>query len=178
MLKKHWIRLLELPVSTDPSLSPGPDPEYQRSSPGRALGLDLGERRIGVAICDSARTVATPLTVVKRVGDRVIEHREIGDLAREHDVTTIVVGLPLSLDGSSGPAVRKVRSELKGLRKRLGLEIFTHDERLSTVTAAGSLRDSGVGNRRSRQVVDQVAAAVILQAWIDSGLPPIHPSDE
>jgi len=114
--------------------------------------------------------VATPLTTVRRVGDRKAEHEAIAALAAEHGVTTVVVGLPLSLDGSDGPAARSVRSELKGLRRRLaGLEVVTHDERLSTVTAHGSLRQGGVDGRRGRQVVDQVAAAVILQSWIDSG---------
>lgn len=126
-----------------------------------------------MAVCDDRRTVATPLTTVRRVGDRKAEHEAIAALASEHGVTTVVVGLPLSLDGSDGPAARAVRSELKGLRKRLpGVEIVTHDERLTTVTAQGQLRRGGVDSRRGRQVVDQVAAAVILQAWIDAGATP------
>ena len=123
-----------------------------------------------MAVCDDRRTVATPLTTVRRMGDRKAEHEAIAALAAEHGVTTVVVGLPLSLDGSDGPAARSVRSELKGLRKRLpDIEVVTHDERLSTVTAHSSLRRGGVDSRRGRQVVDQLAAAVILQSWIDAG---------
>lgn len=138
-----------------------------RPAPGRAIGLDLGTRRIGVAVCDSDRTVATPVDVVERVGDRSLEHGRIGELAAEHEAVIVVVGMPFSLDGTPGPTARAVASEVKGLRKRLGLEVVTHDERMTTVEAGHSLRHQGLGNRRSRQVVDQVAAAVILQAWID-----------
>ena len=121
-----------------------------------------------MAVCDDRRSVATPLTTVRRVGDRRAEHEAIAALATEHGVTTVVVGLPLSLDGSDGPAARLVRSELKGLRRRLpGIEIVTHDERLSTVTANAALRRGGVDSRRGRDLVDQLAAAVILQSWID-----------
>jgi putative Holliday junction resolvase len=142
-----------------------------RREPGRALGLDLGSRRIGVAVCDAGRTLATPLTVVDRVSDRSVEHAAIGELAAEHDAVVLVVGMPFSLDGGQGPTARAVASEVKSLRKRLGLEVVTHDERLSTVEAGHKLRGHGLSNRRSRQVIDQVAAAVILQSWIDAGAP-------
>ncbi len=136
--------------------------------PGRALGLDLGTQRVGVAICDANRTVATPLTTVARVGDRRIEHEAIAQLVAEHDIVTVVVGLPLSLSGEEGPAVRLVRSEIKGLRRRLEVEVVSHDERLSTVSAQASLRQGGVNAKRGRAVVDQLAASVILQSYIDS----------
>lgn len=133
------------------------------------LGLDLGDARIGVAVCDVDRLVATPVETVNRVGDRSVEHGRLVELIEEYQATGVVVGLPLSLDGEVGPAARKVLSEVKGLRRRLGVEVITHDERLSTVEAQGSLRRQGVRGSRGRQVVDQVAAAVILQSWIDSG---------
>ncbi|MGF1598228.1 MAG: Holliday junction resolvase RuvX [Acidimicrobiales bacterium] len=139
--------------------------------PGRVLGLDLGERRIGVAVCDDRRTVATPLETIARVGDRTVEHGRVAELVEEHAGVAVVVGLPLSLDGERGPMARKVASEVKGLRRRLdalGVEVVTHDERMTTVTALGSLRAQGVSSRRGRSVVDQVAAAVILQSWIDA----------
>lgn len=137
--------------------------------PGRALGLDLGDQRIGVAVCDAARRVATPLTTIRRVGDRTVEHGDIAAAVEEHDAVVVVVGLPLSLSGDVGPAARKVLSEVKGLRKRLGIEVVTHDERLSTVRAEDSLRQQGVTGPRRRAVVDQVAASVILQSWLDAG---------
>jgi putative Holliday junction resolvase len=83
-------------------------------------------------------------------------------------VTTVVVGLPLSLSGEVGPAARKVLTEVKSLRKRLAIEVVTHDERLSTVSAQESLRRQGRKGSKGRAVVDQLAAAVILQSWIDA----------
>lgn len=121
-----------------------------------------------MAICDSGRSVATPLTTVARVGDRRVEHEAIGALVSEHDVVLVVVGLPLSLSGEEGPAARSIRSELKGLRRRLAVEVVVHDERLSTVTAHAALRRGGVDGRKGRTVVDQLAASVILQSYLDA----------
>lgn len=112
--------------------------------------------------------MATPLETIGRVGDRGVEHQRIKTLIEEHEIAVVVVGLPLSLSGEVGPTARAVLSEVKGLRKRLGTEVVTHDERLTTVSAETSLREQGVTGRRGRAVVDQVAAAVILQSWIDA----------
>lgn len=114
--------------------------------------------------------MATPYTTVNRVGDRTAEHEAIDAIVTEVEATTIVVGLPLSLDGSEGPAARKVASEVKSLHKRFdpkGITVVTHDERHSTTSASQSLRAGGVGSRKGRSVVDQLAASVILQSWID-----------
>jgi putative Holliday junction resolvase len=137
----------------------------------RALGLDLGTRRIGVALCDSAGTLATPYEVVGRSGDRARDHGEIRRLAEEAGAEVLVVGLPLSLDGSTGPAARLVLDEVGELRSSVGLPVVTWDERLSTAEAHQRLRAAGVGGRKGRQVVDQVAATVILQSWLDAGEP-------
>ncbi|MCL4133734.1 UNVERIFIED_CONTAM: hypothetical protein GTU68_028262, partial [Idotea baltica] len=137
-------------------------------SEGRALGLDLGDRRIGVAICDSDRTLATPYGTVHRVGDRPAEHRLIQEMLTETEADLLVVGLPLSLDGEIGPAAKAVLSEVRGLRRALGIEVVTHDERLTTVTAEDYLAERGIRGQKRREVVDQVAAAVILQSWIDA----------
>ena len=136
---------------------------------GRVLALDLGRRRIGVAVCDDGRTVATPYRTVHRSGHRPDEHRELAELVAETGAVAMIVGLPLSLDGSMGPAAKGVIAEVKALRRVVGVPIETHDERLSTVTAEDSLSSGGVRGSRRRQVVDQLAAAVILQAWIDGG---------
>ena len=149
-------------------------PRSDGPNEGRAIGLDLGDRRIGVAVCDTGRTVATPSETVKRIGDRPAEHDLIADIVARTGATTVVVGLPLSLDGSVGPAARKILSETKALGRRLGpagVDVVTHDERHSTTTAARSLSGAGVDSRRGRAVVDQVAAAVILQSWIDANRP-------
>ena len=114
--------------------------------------------------------MATPLDTVHRVGDRRREHEAIGALAAEHEVVVLVVGLPLGLDGADTDATRAVRSEVKGMRRRLAIDVVLHDdERMSTVSAAADLRSAGVSGPHQRRVIDQTAAAVILQSWIDAG---------
>ncbi len=134
--------------------------------PGRALGLDLGTRRIGVAVSDEDRTVATPLEVIDR-SDIPAAHRRIATLVDEWMITEVVVGLPRHLDGSEGSAVSFVEREMAALGDTLSVPIVTYDERLTTVTADRSLAGQGLDSRARRQVVDMVAAAVILQSWID-----------
>jgi len=137
------------------------------------LGLDLGDRRIGIAICDSAGTVATPYETLKRIGDRPAEHDKIAAIVSELGAESIVVGMPYGLDGSIGPAAKKVFSEVKALRKRFNIPVEVHDERNSTVSATADLRKQGVKAKRQPDMIDQVAAAVILQSWLDSRVPPL-----
>jgi putative Holliday junction resolvase len=137
----------------------------------RAVALDIGTRRIGVALSDSGGTVATPYEVVARSGDRSVDHRRIAALVEEAGAEVVVVGLPLSLDGSAGPAAQAILAEVDELRGVLPVSIVTWDERLSTVEAERSLRAMRVRKGRHRQVVDQVAATVILQSWLDAGQP-------
>ncbi len=134
---------------------------------GRVMALDLGSKRIGVAISDSDRRVATPLTTVHRSGDRPREHREIRELVEEWEVDQLVVGLPLSLDGSIGPAAAAAMSEVDELRDTISAPIEPYDERLTTVTADRVLREQQLDARARRRVVDMVAAAVMLQSWLD-----------
>jgi len=137
----------------------------------RAVALDIGTRRIGVALSDSGGTVATPYEVVTRSGDRSVDHRRIAALVEEAGAEVVVVGLPLSLDGSAGPAAQAILAEVDELRGVVPVSIVTWDERLSTVEAERSLRAMRVRKGRHRQVVDQVAATVILQSWLDAGQP-------
>ncbi len=137
----------------------------------RALGLDLGSKRIGVAVSDSDGTIATPIEVVKRVGDRRREHRVIADLVAEWEAEIVVVGLPYSLDGSMGPAARLCLGESRALGDALTVPVVTYDERLTTVTAERSLKEQNMNADARRRVIDKVAASVILQAWLDSGMP-------
>lgn len=137
----------------------------------RALGLDLGSKRVGVAISDSRGSLATPIEVLKRVGDRKREHRAIADLVEEWEAEIVVVGMPYSLDGSMGPAAKLCRSEAKALGDALTVPVVTYDERLSTVTAERSLKEQNMLADARRRVIDKVAASVILQAWLDSGMP-------
>lgn len=114
--------------------------------------------------------MATPYDTINRVGDRRREHEQIEALVDETNATAVVVGLPLSLNGDLGPAAHKVMSEVKALRRRLvarRIPVITHDERHTTTTAADSLRQQGVRGRDRREMIDQVAASVILQDWID-----------
>jgi putative Holliday junction resolvase len=137
----------------------------------RAVALDIGTRRIGVALSDSGGTVATPYEVVQRAGTRERDHRRIGELVDEAGADVVVVGLPLSLDGSLGPAALAVLDEVDELREALCVEVVTWDERLTTVEAERSLRATGVKKGNRRRIVDQVAATVILQSWLDAGQP-------
>ncbi len=146
----------------------GPHSDVAESTDRRSLGLDLGERRIGVALCDSAGLLATPYEVLQRSGDRGQDHRRIAQLVAEAAAVRVVVGLPRSLDGASGPAALAVLEEIEQLAAVLSVPVCTHDERLTTVMAQQSLRRAGVNSKKGRKVVDQVAAAVILQAWLDT----------
>ena len=136
----------------------------------RALGVDLGERRIGLALSDPTRTVASPHVVLRRAATHDADHRAIVGEARANDVTTIVVGLPLSLSGARGPAARATDREIEELRRAAapGIEVVAHDERLTTITAERSLDEAGLRRGDRTAVVDKVAAAVMLQSWLES----------
>lgn len=137
----------------------------------RALGLDLGSRRIGVSVSDSAGTVATPVATLERSGRPADDRRGIAELVAEWEAEIVVVGLPLSLDGTAGPSARSVLDEVARLTEALAVPVVTHDERLTTVSAERSLAAQNLTGPARRRVVDRVAAAVILQAWLDAGLP-------
>ena len=123
----------------------------------RALGIDLGERRIGVAV--SSGSVASPIETVVRSGDRAADHRRLLALADEWEVDVVVVGLPLSLDGSEGPAARAARAEMAELAAATSRPVVPYDERLTSVTANRLLHEGEVPGRARRKVVDQLAAA-------------------
>jgi putative holliday junction resolvase len=135
---------------------------------GRVLALDVGARRLGVAVSDPTGTVASPLaTLPRRTPDE--DASALAALAAQHDAGTVVVGLPLTLDGREGPAAKSVRRYLAELATRLPrLDFRLADERLSTVAAERTLVGGGVRRRARRQVVDQVAASVFLQTWLDA----------
>lgn len=133
----------------------------------RAIGLDLGSKRIGVALSDSDGRLALPYEVVNRSGDRDRDHGRIAELVAETAAEVVVVGLPLSLDGGVGPAARRYLAEARRLRATLGVPVETYDERLTTVTAERSLRETDLPSRARRKVVDKVAASVMLQSWLD-----------
>ena len=138
---------------------------------GRALGVDLGSRRIGIAVTDSAGTMALPRTTLVRTGDIEGDRRRLVDMAVDDGVVVVVVGFPLSLDGSKGRAAMAAVEEaavLRGLLEPRGIEVELFDERLTTVTAHQALAAGGADERGRRQIVDQAAAAVMLSAWLES----------
>jgi putative Holliday junction resolvase len=142
----------------------------------RAVGIDLGEKRIGVAV--SAGTLATPYEVIQRSGDRRRDRLAIAELVAEVAAEVVVVGLPLSLDGSLGPAARAALEEVDALRDTLAVPVETYDERLTTVTADRQLKEQGLDATARRRVVDKVAASILLQAWLDARSAPERPSTD
>lgn len=137
---------------------------------GRILGVDLGSRRIGLALSDPSGTLASPLDVVARSGDRARDHATILAAAREHDATTIVVGLPRSLSGRKGPAELAALAEIDELRVAApdGVTVDAYDERFTTVIAQRALVESGMRRDARKQAVDKVAAAVMLQSYLEA----------
>jgi putative Holliday junction resolvase len=134
----------------------------------RYLGLDVGDSRIGVAVSDETATLASGRDTLVRVGRRR-DLARIALLAREHDARGIVVGLPLNMDGSRGPQAEKALVFMEDLRRSTGLPVVAWDERLTSVEAEEILARARVRARGKdrKKIVDQVAAVVILQEFLD-----------
>lgn len=134
--------------------------------PGRRIGIDVGDVRIGVAVCDPDGMLATPVETVA-AGPEAIGR--LGELVREYDAIECVVGMPIGLSGLEGPAALKVRAfcaELLEVIDPVSVRLF--DERMSTMTAESLLRERGRSGSSRRKVIDQAAATVILQTALDS----------
>ena len=132
----------------------------------RVLGLDHGERRIGVAVSDATGTIATPHSVIDRRGIDVSE--VLRSVIDEYDIEVIVVGLPLHLSGDEGASAQSARAFAESVAEATGLPVALQDERYTTVTAEGALIEGGVRRRERRKIRDKVAAAVMLQGYLDS----------
>jgi len=132
----------------------------------RILSLDVGERRIGVAICDPQERLALPLTLLERRNEEATL-AAIADLVVSRGAEAIVVGLPLSLDGSQGPQAQRVMAFVEALAQRVAVPVATWDERLSTVEAERLLREAGHRRRALKGRRDAAAAAIILQSYLD-----------
>lgn len=138
--------------------------------PGRAMGIDLGSKRIGVAVSDTGGVLASPQPPLVRSGDRQRDRQALADLAVEFDVTVVVIGHPRALDGHRGTAARDAEEEAQALEALVaphGITVELADERLTTVSAQRALREGGTSARHQRRVVDGAAAAVMLGAWLD-----------
>jgi putative holliday junction resolvase len=129
----------------------------------RAIGLDVGERRIGVALSDPTGVLASPHGVIQRES-RAADFERIAGLVRETGAELVVVGLPLTLSGDTGPQARRVQRYTRALAEHLDVPVAFQDERFSTATADLRLQESG---RRRKVAIDAAAAAVILQDYLD-----------
>ena len=133
----------------------------------RVLGLDVGERRIGVAMSDPLGLTAQRLTVIDRqTTPDAIE--AIGALVAQHRIHTIVIGLPLTMQGARGPQANRVAAFAQALGRRTSMPIELIDERLTTAQGLRTLRHTGISQRRGKRVLDQIAAQLILQQFLDA----------
>jgi len=133
----------------------------------RILALDVGEKRIGVALSDPTGVLASPLTTIESKGqDSDID--EVLRLAEEHEAGEIVVGLPLSMSGRRGPQAGRVDAFVRAMAERTDIPLKSMDERLSSVQAERMLRESGVEPSKNKARVDSAAAAIVLQSYLDS----------
>lgn len=137
------------------------------SEPGRVLALDVGERRIGVALSDPTRTLASPLTTIRAV-PRSTALKRILTLVRDYEVTALVIGLPLTMNGDVGPQATLVQQFVDELRPLLDIPIFFIDERLTTVAAERMMIDLKIKPEQRRARIDEVAASIILQDFLDA----------
>ena len=132
----------------------------------RYLGLDVGDRTIGVAVSDETGTVAGGLPTLRRVGPRK-DVRAVAELIRRHDVGEVVVGLPRRLDGGLGPQAQKVLAFMEDLRPSAKVPVVPWDERFTSVVAEQALVEADVSRRDRKALVDKVAAILILQNYLD-----------
>jgi putative Holliday junction resolvase len=136
-------------------------------APGaRLLGIDLGEKTIGLALSDTLLTVATPMETLKR-GKFTADATKIETIVTAHGVGGMVLGLPLNMDGSAGPAAQAARAFGRNLANRFTLPIVFWDERLSTAAVTRTLLDADASRKRRSEVVDKMAAAYILQGALE-----------
>jgi putative Holliday junction resolvase len=142
--------------------------EPPSEKPKPVLGVDLGSARIGLAVSDDLLMMAHPLETIKATAD---SHRVVAAAAERAGADTIVVGLPRNMDGSYGPAAEAAKAFAERMKGVTARKIVLQDERLTTVAAQKSLHAAGRDVRKSRPVIDQVAAQLILQTYLDSRQP-------
>lgn len=133
---------------------------------GAIAGLDYGEKTIGIAISDLRRRVATPATIIRRV-KFTEDAARLMQIVAERDIRGLILGLPLNMDGSSGPRVQSTQAFARNLTRLTGLPIAFWDERLSTVAAERALLEADASRKRRKEVIDAVAAGYILQGALD-----------
>lgn len=133
----------------------------------RVMALDLGDAKIGIAMSDLMKIIANGYETYKRVSEsKDLDY--VVNLAKQNDVDTIVLGLPINMDGTRGVRVEKTEEFAKKLEEASGLKIAFQDERLTTVTAERMLIEGNVRREKRKTVIDKVAATIILQTYLDS----------
>ena len=147
------------------------EPSLETLAPGlakgaRLLGVDLGEKTIGLALSDVGRSIATPLETIRR-SKFTPDAERIRALVARFEVGAIVVGLPLNMDGSEGPRAQATRAFVRNMKPLLPLPVLFWDERLTTVAATRMLVDADTSRAKRAEVIDKVAASYILQGALD-----------
>jgi len=134
---------------------------------GRIMAIDWGDRRIGVALSDETRTIASPHSIITRGNSLDRDLGRIADIAADREVDLVLFGMPVRLDGSMGRAAEGALQVVEKLREKVQVEVKTWDERLSTVAAQRALIGGDVSRKKRKHLVDQVAAALFLQSYLD-----------
>ena len=156
----HWFTQLEEPRQIA-AASPAP-----LDTPGRLLALDLGAKRIGVAVSDELRITTRPLPMISRLSWKELL-RQVAGLVQSFEAKGLVIGLPLRLEGGEGTAAESVRAEAEKFRLSLTVPIYLQDERLTTFAAHLDLKAAGRNESENKREVDSEAAAIILRDFID-----------
>ena len=133
----------------------------------RIIGLDVGEKRIGVAVSDELAIAAHPLTVIVRDGLEK-DLRKIEEIVQEYSAVGIVVGLPLNMNGTIGESAKRVLSFTDSLKKKFSVSVETWDERLTTVSSEKVLLEADLSREKRKKVIDKVAATLLLQCYLDN----------
>lgn len=141
------------------------------------MGLDVGTKTVGVAVSDALGITGQAVTTVRRSNLKA-DLAELRRLIEEYEVTRVVVGLPLNMNGSEGPRAEASRAFGKLVEERLGVPVEYWDERLTTVAAQRTLLEADLSREKRKQVVDRLAAALILQGWLDARRPGQDNDDE
>lgn len=133
----------------------------------RSLGLDLGKKNLGIAVSDSDGEIAVPHSVLVLSGNQKADLELVKDIVLEQGADVVVVGFPLNLKGQVGKAAESAQKFVASLQEKITADVVLHDERFSTTEANKLLQKAGVSSKKSRSKVDMLAAAIILQSWLD-----------
>lgn len=133
----------------------------------RVIGVDLGTRRVGLAVSDPTGTIAMPAAVLENTGKKKVLET-LAEAAKAYEAGAVVIGHPINMDGSIGPKAREAEEYAEALRQETGLEVVLWDERLSSVQAMAGLEKANVKKGKRKKLVDRVAAQIVLQSYLDS----------